>query len=452
MESPEILKNIIRRERKARKAAEQVIEQKSLEIFLANEQLKSLNESLEEKIRKRTEEIETSNKALQVAKTRAEYATKAKSDFLSKMSHELRTPLNAIVGFTDLIIQQNKDEVTSDFANTIKYAAGNLVHIINEILDFSKIEAGKLSFEEIDFNFCELIAGLKEIFSHRADERSIEYLFDIDEGIPQMLKGDKVKLNQIFMNLIGNAFKFTEEGFIKVSAKIIEKAEGDFHLFASVQDTGIGIPKSEQQEIFSTFAQASSNTTRLYGGTGLGLTITKQFIELQGGKVWLESKEDKGSIFYFELPIKLGLEFEPQKQEELILKEGFLQDLSILVVEDVAVNRILMKQIFKKKKIKVEFAENGKESIKILANKNYDLILMDLHMPIMDGKQATQIIRDIGSPVLNHDIPIIALTADAFAETRDEVMELGMDGFLTKPIEIEELYRTLWDLFVDIPE
>jgi len=448
MESPEILKNIIRRERMARKSAEQIIEQKALEIFLANEELKALNESLEEKVMIRTQEIEASYQALQMAKIQAELATKAKSEFLSNMSHEIRTPLNAILGFTDLIIQQNEDDTTGEFASTIKYAAENLMKVINEILDFSKIEAGKVTFEQIDFDFNKLIDGLKKIFATRAEEKSLDFSIEVGPEVPRVLVADGTKLNQILINLIGNAFKFTEKGHVKVKVSTEQNLGLPLMLRCVVEDTGIGIPKSKQLEIFSNFTQANSSTTRVYGGTGLGLSITKKFIELQGGKIWVESEENKGSTFFFEVPVKAGKQDKLSGKKSIQFDNNLFKDIKILVVEDVAVNRKLMHQIFRRKNIEVDFAVDGKDAVKALAEKAFDLVFMDLHMPIMDGKQATQIIRNPVSPVLNHDIPIIALTADAFEDTKKEVLEVGMDGFLTKPIDVEKLYMTLYDLFV----
>lgn len=449
MDSAQTLKNIIKRERKARKAAEQIIEEKSLELYLANQELKNLNESLEEKIYERTREIELSREALRMAKEKAEDATKAKSEFLSNMSHEIRTPLNAILGLTELIIRDSKDSTAQEFASSMKNSASNLLHIINEILDFSKIEAGKITFERIEFDLQELFKGLNDVFAHKAVEKSLKLVFEIDQMLPKRLIGDSVKLTQILINLIGNAFKFTHNGYIRIYCKLQKKKGRKIRMMIRVEDTGIGIAKSKQHEIFETFTQANASTTRKYGGTGLGLAITRKLIELQGGKIGVESEEGVGTTFSFELDMDIGSEVEKPKTAEPVFDDSSLKELRILVVEDVAVNRFLMKQIFKRKDISPDFAENGKIAIEILAQKEYDIVLMDLHMPVMDGKQATRFIRDVNSPILNHHIPIIALTADAFQETRKEVIELGMDGFLSKPVEIDQLYNLLREMFSD---
>ncbi|MEM7368406.1 MAG: ATP-binding protein [Bacteroidota bacterium] len=449
MDSPEILKNIIRRERKARKMAEQWLEKKSLELYLANEQLKGMNESLEEKILARTKEIEASKEALLVEKDKAEAATRAKSEFLSNMSHEIRTPLNAIMGLTDLILQDSRDDVAVEYSSSIKYSAENLLHIINEILDFSKIEAGKITFEEIDFDLGKVCKGLEDTFRHKAEEKSLVFVIEQDRRIPQIVNGDPVKLNQILINLIGNAFKFTDEGFVRVSLKW-EKQEGKhFDLLVRVEDSGIGIPKAKQGDIFQTFTQANNSTTRLYGGTGLGLAITRKLVELQRGKIWLESEEGVGTSFSFRIPMREGIPIETKEIANNKRKEASLKDLKVLVVEDIAVNRFLMKQILKRKQIRGDFAVNGREAIEILSEQTYDLVLMDLHMPEIDGWKATEIIRSQDSPVLNHEVPIIALTADAFEETKSKVLKAGMDGFLPKPVDIHQLYDTLIDLFAD---
>ena len=450
MDSPEILKNILRRERKARKAAEAIIEQKSLELYLSNKNLQELNNSLEEKIIERTWEIQKSKEALKVEKEKAEEATRAKSEFLSNMSHEIRTPLNAIVGLTELIIQDGEDPKSVEFASTIRYSANNLMHIINEILDFSSIEAGKISFEKTEFNLEELLKSVENIFQFQAKEKKLDFFLEADKRIPKYLIGDPTRLNQIIVNLVGNAFKFTSQGFIRIYFKLIESNGFECSLVGSVEDTGIGIPQSRLQSIFRSFEQADNSTKRLYGGTGLGLTITQKLVELQGGKIWVESELDKGSRFKFEMPFQIAQKsIKTEKESKKKIDYSALQNYTILVVEDVKVNRLLMEQVFKRIGLEVDFAVNGKESIETLSKKNYDIVLMDIHMPVMDGKEAVQIIRDENSPVLNHDVPVVALSADAFEETRKEVLELGMDGFLTKPVEIEKLYETLYAILVD---
>ncbi|MFK7923312.1 MAG: ATP-binding protein [Bacteroidia bacterium] len=448
MDSPEVFKNIIARERKARKAAEAIIEEKSLELYLANQKLIQLNESLEDKILARTEEIERSRQELKIAKERAESATIAKTQFLSNMSHEIRTPLNAIMGMIGLIIEDSKDELAQNHANSIKYSAENLLKIINEILDLSKIEAGKLTFEKIAFRLDSLIDSLKDIFQHKANDKNIDLLVEFTPETPLSLFGDQVKLNQILVNLVGNAFKFTEKGEVKIRIHARDIKAKKCILCVEVSDTGIGIPKSKQSRIFESFSQANNSTTRLYGGTGLGLAITKNLVELQNGTISLESEMGVGTSFTIELPIEIAevSDINPKKTKRSHNYE-VLKGIKVLVVEDIAVNRLFMKHVFRRKNIPVEFAINGKEAISILAKKSFDIVFMDLHMPIMDGWEATRIIRSADSPVLDNHVPIIALSADAFKETQSEVNALGMDGFITKPVNIHILYDTLIELF-----
>ncbi|MEM6348641.1 MAG: ATP-binding protein [Bacteroidota bacterium] len=448
MDSPEVLKNIIRRERKARKAAEAIIEEKSLEIYLANQKLTQLNESLEDKIIDRTKEIERSREELRLAKEKAEAATVAKSQFLSNMSHEIRTPLNAIMGMIELIREDSHDDLAKGHADSIKYSAENLLKIINEILDFSKIEAGKITLEKIGFRLDRLLEGLKDIFQHKADDKKLDFIIDQSPEVPISLIGDQVKLNQILVNLLGNAFKFTEKGEVRLKIRAEKKNDSIYTFKIQVIDTGIGIPKSKQARIFESFTQANNSTTRLYGGTGLGLAITKSLVELQGGEISIQSEMNAGTCFTIEMPFEISEEIslEKKKQNNSVEQVNFA-DIKVLVVEDIAVNRVFMKHVFRRKKIPVEFAVNGKEAISKLTKKTYDVVFMDLHMPVMDGWEATRIIRSLDSPVLDHHVPIIALSADAFEETQAEVKQLGMDGFITKPVDIHVLYDTLAELF-----
>lgn len=439
------IKRALMRERTARKDAESIIEQKSLEIYNTNKELKELNNSLEKIIEERTREIEESRQQLIKAKEQAEKSTEAKSLFLSNMSHEIRTPLNGIIGLTELMLKESKELNILDLLQTVKYSADNLLGIINDILDFSKIEAGKISFESIDFELEELLKNLKEIVSYKIREKDLRLIIDKGNDIPEFLNGDKIKLNQILNNLVGNAIKFTEEGYVKVSARCIKSDNDNVLLRFLVEDTGIGIEKDKLEAIFESFTQSNLSITRVYGGTGLGLSITKKLIELQNGKIWVESLVGRGSKFYFELEFKKGKKSTLHEDQMDLLEEKAkgLKDKEILVVEDNTINQFVAASVLKKWNIKVDIANNGKEAIEVLNQKVYDLILLDLHMPVMDGYETCRKIRKGEVKKENRKIPVIALSADAFVDSKFRVFETGMNDFATKPINRKELLKVL---------
>ncbi len=310
-----------------------------------------------------------------------------------------------------------------------------------EMLDFSKIEAGKVTFENIDFDLRQRMAELRKTFDHRTKEKGIEFEIEIDSKIPPVIKGNPFRLNQILFNLVGNAIKFTSEGFIKVVANLIKEKENKLTLQFSVQDTGIGIPFNAQERIFESLTQVNTDTSRKYGGTGLGLAITKNLVQLQGGKLSLISTVGEGTTFFATINYQIGNALnlnENKKKEEEPTDQS---NLNILLVEDNQMNQFVAKQFFKKWKNKLTIANHSAEAISILIERNdIDIVVMDLQMPEMNGFQAAEIISGYNSAVTNTNIPISALSADAFLETRRKVIEAGLNDYVTKPFNPEELY------------
>lgn len=393
------------------------------------------------------------------AKEKAEESTKLKEAFLANMSHEIRTPMNAIIGFSDILSKGNLLDKEKEYVKTIKLAGENLLTIINDILDISKIEAGMMTFEEHSFSVKEIFKSLNVLMMEKAKIKDLELSFICDENVPESLLGDPTRLTQIIINLAGNAIKFTQEGKISVGARVIKNniqspdnsKNGNTLLEFSIKDTGIGITEDKLEHIFERFRQAESHTTRKYGGTGLGLSIAKQLVELQGGTLSVTSEFKLGSIFSFCIPYEQSVEI--AQVAEITGKKYNLEDigkLNILLVEDNQLNVILIKSLFSESNLNLEVVENGSICIEKLRKNNglttltkcYDIILMDMEMPVMNGYEATAIIRN----ELNNSIPIIAMTANAMAGERERCLSLGMNDYISKPINANLLFEKIYDL------
>ena len=387
-----------------------------------------------------TEIAEEAKCKAESAKEMAEDIAKGKQQFLSNMSHEIRTPMNAIIGFTKVMFRTDLSPKQKEFLTAIKTSGDTLIVLINDILDLAKVEAGKMTFVQKPFKLSMSISAMLHLFETKIQEKNLELIKEYDDRIPEVLLGDPVRLHQIILNLLSNAVKFTVKGKITVNVQLLNEDEEKVTIEFRISDTGIGVEENKLEKIFENFQQAATDTSSLYGGTGLGLAIVKNLVEAQGGSISIESKIGKGSTFGFRLIFqKTKDEVETETETETVELDSEIKKIKVLVVEDILLNQLLIKTLLNDYGFECGTAVNGKIAIEKLETESYDIILMDLQMPEMNGIEATEYIRK----KLNSKIPIIALTADVTTINSEKCQAMGMNDYLAKPVDEELLYKKI---------
>ena len=388
--------------------------------------------------------LKEKQRELFLAKERAEQASQIKSQFLSVMSHEIRTPMNAVIGLAHFLMEENPRPDQMENLKTLQFSAENLMALINDILDYNKIDSGKVELEQAQFDLRNIIHRIVHSHSFHANEKSLRISCEIDEAIPELLIGDSLRIGQIVNNLVSNAIKFTEIGFVRISI-LKEFSKGNYTDIKFVfEDTGIGIPENKRKSIFEAFTQASSSTSRKYGGTGLGLAIVKRLVELHGGEIEVRNRIGGGSVFEFVISFEF-VDFKKMEAEKssLFSKNRSLQNASILVAEDNAVNQILIRKFLTKWNAgNLVIASDGQEALDNFNSGDFDLVLLDLQMPELDGFEVAKAIRNHTDP-RKRNVPVLALTASSFNEIREEMRISGMNDFIPKPFAPEVLYEKI---------